>query len=147
MVRHYPATAPSASRILKLHVARNEFFSFQVGLRWVLPDTHGTPRPVEVSATVECPKDWSVGVRRVGYVPMRHHNFEATPEESDGFEQIPGFVPDPLFEEERIVLAANETHAFWISVRPKRALPPGIHRLTIKLLTEEKLLRAHIRSR
>ncbi len=143
LVRHYPATAPSPSRVLRLHVARNEFFSFQTVLRWTLPVTHGVPRPIEISATVEGPKDWLVRVRRVGYVPMRHHNLAATPGESDGFGQIPGFVPDPLFEEDRIALPANETHALWISVRPKRALPPGIHRLSVKLLMGEKLLRIH----
>jgi len=143
LVRHYPSTPASPSRVLRMQVGRNEFFSFQAGLRWVFSASAGVPRPIEISATVEDPKDWSVRVRRVGYVPLRHHNLAAIPEESDGFDQIPGFVPDPLFEEDRIALPANETHAFWISVRPKRALTPGIHRLSVALRSGEKLLRTH----
>ncbi|SVD43325.1 uncharacterized protein METZ01_LOCUS396179, partial [marine metagenome] len=84
------------------------------------------------------PTGWYIRLRRVGYVPVRHHN---TPIESDtadveGVGQIPGDVPDPLFDENEIFLPEGETHAFWITVRPGADAAPGLHTITLSLRPE-----------
>ena len=65
-------------------------------------------------------RNWSVRVRRVGYVPVRHHNTDTPAEELDGLGDIPGYVPDPLFDEQTLKLPPGETHAFWFTVSPPR---------------------------
>lgn len=129
LVRNYPSTQPSQPKPLTLHGALNEQLSFQVALR--LDDD--VRRSVRVA--VEGPAGWSVRVRRVGYVPVRHHN---TPVDEDtaGRGHIPGYVPDPLFDEEEMLLMPGETHAFWITVRPQAATP-GEHEIAVTVFPEE----------
>jgi hypothetical protein len=102
--------------------------SFQLVLR--LEDEER--RVVRVEA--EGPQGWSVRIRRVGYVPVRHHN---TPNDvdTDGVAQIPGYVPDPLFDETEMLLPQGETHAFWITVQPGKGVP-GEHRLRLRVILE-----------
>ena len=114
-IRHFPLTpAPPASNPSH-HGALNEQFSFQVGLRLNRDDA-----PLRVKVEASGPAGWSVRVRRVGYVPVLHHNtpLEPTPEDLDGAGHIPGYVPDPLFPEDSLLLPPGETHAFWLTVRP-----------------------------
>jgi len=84
------------------------------------------------------PAGWSVRVRRVGYVPVPHHNLpvEQDPADCDGIGRIPGFVPDPLFDEDSLLLAAGETHAFWITVRPGPNAEPGEHEIAVGVVPE-----------
>ena len=87
----------------------------------------GTRIPVRVAA--EGPDGWSVRVRRVGYVPVRHHN---TPidADTDGVGQIPGYVPDPLFDEDSSCCPpARRTPSGSPSSGP-RTPPPAITRST-----------------
>ena len=130
-VRHFPSTPARRSGDLRLEGARNEQFSFQVCLKL------DAPAPTEVAVEARGPDGWSVRVRRVGYVPMQHHNFPVEgPADTDGLGCIPGWVPDPLFDEDRLVLAPNETHAFWITVRPERSAAPGEYSVGILLKPE-----------
>jgi len=117
--------------MLAVDVARNEFFSCQVAVRREVDTGTPLPDPTPVSIEVDAGSPWRVRVRRVGYVPMAHCNTWKPREEIDGFEHLPGFVPDPLFEEDRVWLPAGETHAFWLSLRPKRAVKPGVHSVSI----------------
>lgn len=128
LVRHYPGTLPAEPAPLFLHGARNEQLSFQVAVRL----ENDVRQPVRVSAAG--PSGWSVRVRRVGYVPVYHHN---TPVDEDtaGRGQIPGYVPDPLFDEQELLLMPDETHAFWITVRPE-AQTPGDFPVTVTVMSE-----------
>ena len=125
LVRNFPLTIPQKPEPLALEAAMNERFSFQVVLR--LED--GQPQTVHLD--VRAPFGWSARVRRVGYVPVRHHNTPVEPssEDIDGRGYIPGYVPDPLLEEQDVYLPAGETHAFWVTVCPGEDTAPGVYDL------------------
>lgn len=129
-VRNFQATVPSRGSLRAIEAARNEQFSFQVALR---SDT-------QTSVAVEAagPAGWSVRVRRVGYVPVRHHNTPVNPgpQDVDGLGQIPGYVPDPLFDENTLLLPEHETHAFWVTVKPGPNAAPGRHAITVTVAPE-----------
>ena len=130
--RWYPGSAIPASTPLKLEAALNEQFSFQIVMR-----LEGERRKVQ--AAVAGPSEWDLRLRRVGYVPMRHHDTPIEPDAADieGVGQIPGYVPDPLLDEDQIYLPEGETHAFWITVRPGPDATPGAHTITVSLYPED----------
>ena len=112
-----------------LEGALNERMSFQVAVRG------DEPSPVNVSLAVDGPAGWRIRVRRVGYVPLPHHNTPvmADPLDMDGLGHTPGFVPDPLFDESSVLLPGGETHAFWVSLQPGRGAAPGVHSLKVRV--------------
>jgi hypothetical protein len=130
--RWYPASEARSYRGLCLEAARNEQFSFQVAMR----SDEANTQTVRVEA--EGPAEWSVRVRRVGYVPVRHLNTALAdgPLEVDGLGHVPGYVPDPLFEEAELVLPGAETHAFWVTVRPAASVEPGEYRIAVRVIPE-----------
>ena len=99
-VRHFPLTPPQVAQPLSIEAALNERFSFQVAVH----TESGEPLPVRVE--VLAPDHWEARVRRVGYVPVRHRNTPVVegPLDADGAGFIPGYVPDPLFEEDTVFL-------------------------------------------
>ncbi len=119
-----------------MNVARNEFFSCQVAVRRDYTPGEIRPDPAGVRVQVEPGSPWQVRVRRVGYVPMRHATTWKPREEVDGWEHIPGFVPDPLFEEDGVWLPPDETHSFWLSLRPSRPVRPGRHTVRVRVTDE-----------
>jgi len=127
LVRHFPLTPSRGPEQLFIEAALNEQFSFQVAMRM---EHEGGQR---VRVRVEGPGDWSTRVRRVGYVPVRHHNtpVEKSSVDIDGVGYIPGYVPDPLLDEDSVFLPTGETHAFWITVRPASAATPGAHAIQV----------------
>ena len=132
LVRHFPDTPAQHPSPLVLEGARNEQLSFQVAVRM----EDGDPQSLRIHA--EAPGDWSIRIRRVGYVPVRHHNtpIAQTPADVDGLGHIPGYIPDPLLDEETLLLPSSETHAFWITVRPGPAATPGDHAVSVTVSPE-----------
>ncbi len=130
LIRHFPGTLPSRAGLREVEAACNETFSFQVAMR------SDTQTPVRVEA--KGPPGWSLRIRRVGFVPVAHHNTPVIddPREMDGLGAIPGFVPDPLFDEQTLLLPQGETHAFWVTVRPGPSASPGRHTITISVSPE-----------
>ncbi|MEI6420888.1 MAG: hypothetical protein WCP55_01635, partial [Lentisphaerota bacterium] len=122
--RNYPATHVKKRSALAIDAALNERFSFQLVVRNEAK-LDGNDGPVNVSIRAEAPEGWEIRIRRVGYVPMLHRNTGTSKEEVEGLGMIPGYVPDPLFEETSMSLPANETHAFWFSVKPALGIKPG----------------------
>ncbi|HUS58494.1 MAG TPA: glycoside hydrolase domain-containing protein, partial [Planctomycetota bacterium] len=131
-VRHFPLSPACRPRPLAIDAALNEQFSFQACVRLDAEDR----RRVRVEAAG--PAGWLVRVRRVGYVPVLHHNppVEPDPADVDGLGRIPGFVPDPLFDDDSLLLPPGETHAFWITVRPGPAATPGMHTIRVTIIPE-----------
>jgi hypothetical protein len=125
--------APTRARRTALGLAVNERGSFQVAVR------HDGELPLNVSVTATASPGLDVRIRRVGYVPVAHHStgvpFE--PADLDGIGHIPGWVPDPLFEETSLLLPPRETHAFWFSVAPRRGAAPGRHEVRVELIPEQ----------
>lgn len=139
-VRHFPGTAaPQAAPPLRLDAARNARLSFQI----VMCMEKGDPKTVQVRASA--PAGWTVRVRRVGYVPVRHHNTPISddPLEMDGIGQIPGYVPDALFEEDALILPAQETHAFWITVHTPPEAPAGEYPIIVEVEAAGGEVRQH----
>jgi hypothetical protein len=128
VVRHFPRTPASAPRPLVLDAALNERFSFQVVLRL---EAEGRRR---VRVTVDGPDGWRLRVRRVGYVPVPHHNTPVD-EDTGALDHIPGYVPDPLFDEDELLLPEGETHAFWVTVQPEDA-EPGEYEVRVRVEPE-----------
>ena len=118
-VRHFPNAALPAKRLATIDAALNERFSFQLALR--------ADEAVNVKVGLEGPDGWELRVRRVGFVPVAHHNTPvlADPLDTDGLGHVPGFVPDPLFDESSMLLPQEETNAFWFTVRPGKGAAPG----------------------
>lgn len=117
--RIFPSDKAERGGTLKIHCAMNERVSAQVAIR----SSEENPMPVAVE--VEVPASCSARIRRVGYVPVQHHNTGTTEEELDGVGKIPGYVPDPLFEETSLLLPPNEAHAFWLSIVPAPEFSEG----------------------
>lgn len=137
-VRLFPSTAFRPAPPPELHIARNERCSVQVAMR--MDGSPATdPRQLQtVRVTANGPEGWAVRVRRVGYVPVPHHNLpvEVPAEDIDGLNEIPGYVPDPLLDESTLLLPPGETHAFWITVQPPDAVAPGSYVLDVTVAPE-----------
>ena len=136
LIRHYPATPARAATPLTLDMATNEQFSAQVAMRFEPEGTDRITQSVDVRVEVEAPRCWQVRVRRVGFVPVRHHSTDIPIEETDAWGHIPGYVPDPLYDETTLQLAAWETHAFWLTFLPETAAPVREHTVTIRVIPD-----------
>ncbi len=128
VVRHFPRTPVPAAQPLVLDAALNERFSFQVALRLQAKER------TQVRVLADGPEGWGLRVRRVGYVPVRHHNLPIDADTA-ALDEIPGYVPDPLFDEDEMLLPEGETHAFWVTVQPEDARA-GEHGLQIRVEPE-----------
>ncbi len=129
LVRHFPATPARATRALHLESALDQQVSFQVAVRQEDGD------PLRVNVRVAPPAGIAARVRRVGLVPVRHHNTPVLADDTDGLGTIPGYVPDPLFDEDSLLLPAGETHAFWITLQPGTGVAPGTHPVQVEVAT------------
>jgi hypothetical protein len=141
-IRQFPHTLPSSRHPLCIEAALNEQFSFQVVLR------QGNEQPQNVRLEITAPRRWRSKVRRIGCVPVSHHNSPILHDrlETDG--NLPGFVPDPLFEEDHLRLPANETCGFWITLRPGAGARPGLFRVVVRIIPDrghEQKLAATVR--
>jgi len=126
--RWFPRSEPVTLSRLKLQALRGEQVSFQVCAR-----VGGTENVTPVSAAIEGGEGLSVRLRRVGYVPVPHHNTATPVDELDGVGHIPGYVPDVLFDEPEAQVAPHEVQAFWVTVRVPADAAPGRHELLISL--------------
>ena len=130
LARNYPATRPRRRRSVRLHAARGEQVSFQVAFR-----TEATRQQVTAAASCD---GLTARVRRVGFVPMPHHNAETPVEELDGVGHIPGYVPDPLFPEASITAGPFEANAFWITVHVPTDAKPKSYPVRVTISTEQE---------
>lgn len=117
--RIFPGSPLPAISYASADLALNERFSFQLVAK--------ADADIIVKASVEAPEGWSVRVRRAGMVPVAHRNTcgTDTPLDLEPGSAIPGFVPDPLFDETFAKVAAGESAVFWISVEPPSDATPG----------------------
>ena len=123
--RLQPATRPSrAAGQFALDAARGERLSCQLGVR-----VAGNDRPVAVSVSCRPAAGLSVRVRRVGYVPVPHHNTPLLAGHHEG--SLPGYVGDPLFDEPSGQLWNGETNAFWLTIDVGRACRAGERKVRV----------------
>jgi hypothetical protein len=119
-VRVFPTRNEVGRGPLRVDAARGERISFQA---CVAAPEGGDPVPIAVR--VASPDGVAARVRRVGFVPMAHHNTQTPSAELDGLGHVPGFVPDPLFDESSAAVPPGETVAFWVDLLVERGFPAG----------------------
>lgn len=127
--RIFPIGNTPGDATLDLAVARGERLSFQAAVAW-----DGDPEVVTVKVAADAPAGVAVRVRRVGFVPQAHHNTNVPEEELDCIGHVPGYVPDPLYDECESRVAAGEAVAFWFTVQVEPGCLPG--RKSIRVVVE-----------
>lgn len=132
--RVYPSSEARSSRRLELLAARNERVSFQACVR------NTEFRAAEAQVSVSAPDFLNVTVRRVGYVPVAHFNIDTPATELDGLGKVPGFVPDPLHNDSKVLTGPLETHAFWITIAIHKEAIPGAAALKVRFSSGEDTL-------
>lgn len=131
--RCYLATPPENRRNARILAARGQQVSFQAAIRTA-------ERPLTVTAAVSVPAGVTARVRRVGHVPVRYLTTEVPVDDLDGVGQVPGLVPDPLFDESMLTAGPWETGTFWVTLRVAEDMPPGEYRVRVSLGTSEEPL-------
>lgn len=123
--RLQPDSSPGRKAgIFRIQAARGERVSCQLGVR-----ASGGDEPVTVR--LSCKSDSGVGVRirRVGYVPVPHYNTPVIDGHHEG--TLPGYVGDPLFDEDSVLLWSGETAAFWLTIQTDHTCRPGPQRVRL----------------
>jgi hypothetical protein len=115
LTRYFPSSPAEDRSEIDLDAARGERVSFQVVVRT-------GDAALEIGVTVDAPKGVTAQVRRVGFVPLKHHNTDTPADELDG---TPGLVPDPLFPETSYEAGPFETNSFWVTLRVAKDASPG----------------------
>lgn len=76
---------------------------------------------------------FSPRIRYVGLVPMHHFTPHTPKEELDGFDYLPGLVPDPLYPLTTVESAPFESRSFWVTLDIPATVSPGIHEFQVSL--------------
>jgi len=132
-LRVFPAGNPVRRAPLCLEIAQGEAAAFQAVA--YNPDPDRLPK---IAVFAEGAPGLTLRVRRVGFVPMPHLNTQTPDDERDGLGHVPGFVPDPLFDEHETAVPPREAAPFWISVRSRAAIRPGRHPVRIRIECDGK---------
>lgn len=125
-IRNFPSVPIYGGTLRVVDAALNEQFSFQFALH--------ADVAARISVSAVAPEGWSVRIRRVGLVPMSHHNTGISHNRADldGIGQIPGLVPDPLFDESFALVGESETVSFWFTVVPAEDAKPGKYEISVQ---------------
>jgi len=132
LTRVYPNSPVGEQRSLGLLTARNRNISFQACLR------NESLQSLNVECSVEGAADLGVRVRRVGYVPMRNKTGKTPLTELEGWQYVPGLVPDPLFPEQEAPVGPYANQSFWITLSIPEHATPEIKNLTIRFSIQAK---------
>ncbi|MFW6270247.1 MAG: DUF4091 domain-containing protein [Bacillota bacterium] len=129
--RVYKNDSAMSNNFQKVNLAQNDKGSFQVCLRKKV--NNGDIEKVNLK--VEASKEIEVKARKIGYVPVPHFNTQTEAKELAG--NLPGYVPDPLFENLEMTLVPGETCCYWISVITHEDTPAGTYPVNLILENEE----------
>lgn len=132
LVRWFPRSQPQSRRILHLQAARGQRVSFQACILLQSPDI------ADVAISIPAPVNLKTEIRRVGYVPMLHHNTMTPDAELDGVGHIPGFVPDVLYPDTAGQSVRNEVLAFWINLTIPSDIPAGTYTIPVVFSVQGK---------
>jgi hypothetical protein len=131
LAKIYPIGNTPGRRALELTAARNERLAFQAGV--FNPDRK---RVLQVKVQADAPRNVVLRIRRIGFIPLPHHNTAVPDAELDCRGHVPGYVPDPLFEETTATIAPRESAAFWFSLHVSPGCPPGRRTVTVVVAPE-----------
>ncbi len=135
MERVYKGSLPQPVHSIHLDLGRCDRGSFQANIR----KDAGEPAPLTVEA--DAPDGIELRIRRVGYVPVPHFGTATEDDELEGIGHIPGFVPDPLFDDLDTLLPRNETATYWFSVYTSADTKPGTYPVRIRFLLDKEAIR------
>jgi hypothetical protein len=125
--RVYPKSPVGEAGTFERVAYRNGRFSFQVVAR------NCSIHAYDAVCKVKDAADLQIVARRVGYVPMRFLTTEVPPEEIEGVEYLPGYVPDPLLPNTHGTLGPQETLSYWITVIVPENVKPGKRTITLTI--------------
>lgn len=131
--RIFPNGNRAGRKTIDLIAARGARTAFQIAIE-NRDDRHGV---VKVRVEAEPAGDIGIRIRRVGYVPLPHFNTLVPRAERDGVGHVPGFVPDPLYDEQEAGVPPGETVAFWITLKPAPGSRPGMRRIAFRVTPEQ----------
>ena len=137
-VRIFPFGNTAGSDQLELDVARGERISFQAAVEYRKQEDEQPPSVVAAQAFAEG-GPLKVRTRRVGFVPVAHFNTDVPDDEKDCIGHIPGFVPDPLFDDVKTLLRQGETVAFWFTVDVPEACEAGDYEVAVTIRLREEI--------
>lgn len=120
---------------LELECARNERLSFQACVKY------SGKGQIKVGVKANASKEIDIRIRRVGFVPIPHHNTGVPEDEMDCRGHIPGYVPDPLFDESEAVLLSGENAGFWFTVNVSGDCRPGRKSIIVAVYGESRKIR------
>ena len=126
--RVFLTSEPGSAASPKLTVPRNGQVSFQACVR----NDRSSALKIECSAAGG--DGLNIRVRRVGYVPMR---FGTTDTPASDLDCGPGFVPDPLFNDQVADVGPFENTAFWVTVKAPADAKPGPRELGVHFSFDE----------
>ncbi|MCC6731420.1 MAG: DUF4091 domain-containing protein [Chthonomonadales bacterium] len=138
--RVFPSSPERETVPLSLTLVRGGRLSLQVGVR------NSGREAVRVAVEATAPDGCSACVRRVGWVPMAHHNPGTDREHLDGVGHVPGLVPDPLHPEGLVVLGPLETQAFWITLTAPVGTVAGDGALRVRVAPQGEPVRELVAS-
>lgn len=136
--RVYPTARPITGAALQLTTPRGARVAFQACVR------NSTTAPIQAEVTVSAPAGITSQVRRVGCVPVLHHNTNTELAELDGVGRIPGYVPDPLFPETSATVAPLETQAFWITLGIPQDAKVGLQDVSVRFTVRSQVYRRNV---
>lgn len=96
----------------------------------------------EVDVRITAPAGLKVTARRVGCVPMTHHNTQTPLGDLDGVGHIPGLVPDVLWPDTAFKASPNMVNAYWLSVEVPSGMRAGSYEVTAELLVKDQPAKA-----
>jgi len=126
--RIYKSTHSNNCSLIKLNMGLDDRSSFQVGFR-----AEGFSSDVRLSLNGS--KELSIRIRETGYVYLDKLNTDTPETEQDGVGEVPGFVPDPLFEikDNTIKCYPMESGSLWVSIKSSSSTTPGVYKISVTL--------------
>lgn len=125
--RVYPAAAPPPQVPLLVRAARGERAALQAVVY------NPTTQAAAVSTAVAPLDGIAARVRKIGWVPIPQLTTDTPAEELEGVGCVPGWVPDPLFDEIAAVAGPLSSAAFWITLEIAADCAPGAHTVRVRI--------------
>lgn len=126
--RVYLTSKPRATALEPVPAARGGKVSFQACFR------NDTSAQMDVACTATAGEGMSVRVRRVGFVPLRLGTTGVPSSAREGAEFVPGYVPEPLYEDALATAGPYSNGVFWVSVQVAKDAKPGLHPVEVRML-------------
>lgn len=117
--RVFADTLPKERLSENFVIAKNQRFSTQIACRLEDVFDDGVILPTAKLSVISGLENFSIKIRKVGLVPVKHRNLAVPESDSEDNCHYPGYVPDILYESNYATLRPLETQSFWLTIEPK----------------------------